>query len=269
MCDYYNKLSEEYDKLYLDNIIRFQEQMIIANKKERHYVDFYPSFGVKKPDKVEFLIYGQAVNGWDSGFNLHDEIDNDKLKQSINASNCYPASTNFNPIDWVNLLWSDSIYNKYCTDQHLKEFYNLSYRTNRSFFWNVTYKLICDYYGISRDSFGWSGNLVWSNLYKIAPDGANPDEQEKRLQLPLATDLVKWELQEINPKYCILLTNLEWWKPFRKNIGTEIIGYDKPLDEVESVERYRGTMIIVMNRPRVGNSEKFAGQILRIIQTPV
>jgi len=266
MKDYYNKLSEDYDSLYIQNILEFQKRQLEINKEDNYYVDFYPSLGIKNSETTEFLVCGQAVNGWSSGFGLYEKIDQIKLLNSIKSSNKYLSEKNHTPIDWVNFQWSNSIYNDHCKEEIIRNFYDGTYRAYRSFFWNVTYKLICDYYNIDRRSFNWSKKLVWSNLYKIAPEDANPNWFERELQQPLSSELLKKEIEELNPRFCVVLTNLDWWLPFRERIQTKIIEYDNSLDEIVSLEYYFNTKIIVTNRPKVAKSDKFVEQILELIK---
>jgi len=266
----YNKFSDDYDSLYLENIRQFIERIKEVNKDDdNEFIDFYPCFGVKKNEKSDFLIYGQAPNGWRSGFQLDDNINLEKVHDSYCQSNKFLSERNHSPLDWVNVQWSNSDYNRNCNDSLSKEFYNGSYRAYRSFFWNVIYKLICDYYQIDRESWEWSKKIVWSNLYKIAPANANPNGFYKSQQHPLASELVKKEIEEINPKYCIVITNGDWWKPFHEALNTtiikeEVLGSDS---EIFSFEKFNQTKIIITNRPRFGNSNKFVRQILELIKS--
>lgn len=266
----YNKLSNEYDALYLKNIENFIEKYNEITEENIEFVDFYPSFGVKKGEKTDFITYGQAVNGWGASFSLKEELEKDKIIESLKASNSFLASKGHNPLDWVNIQWSAPIYNEETEDVEVKDFYKEKYKANRSFFWQVTYRLIDDYYGLDRASFEWSSKMVWSNLYKIAPNGANPSGLEKEIQQPLSAELVKKEMDELKPKFCVVLTNEKWWIPFRETIQTESIPYDDSLDIIECVEKYNSTKIIVTKRPRFGSIddyEKYVKQILSVIKS--
>jgi hypothetical protein len=266
MTEIYNKLSENYDSLYLENLIHFQKEMLKVSSGTQGYVHFYPSFGIKNTEHADFIVYGQAVNGWSSEFCLTDQMNIDRVLEGIWGSNKYLKSKNHTPLDWVNVQWSNSIYNMNCEDAETKNYYDGKYLSHRSFFWNVTYKLICDYYEIKRNGYEWSKKLVWSNLYKIAPESSNPDNHCKVVQQVHSVNLVKKEIEEISPKYCIVLTNLDWWLPFRNGLNTKIIGFPDSLDEIVSFEKYLDTKIIVTNRPYTGNSEKFVEQILTLIK---
>lgn len=144
----------------------------------------------------------------------------------------------------------------------------MPYSTFRSFFWNVTYKLICSYYELDEDSWDWSRKLVWSNLYKIAPaERKNPNNMECQWQEKLAIDLVKKEIEEIKPKFCIVLTNDSWWQPFRRNLNTHSLQLQiQKKGIVESVEQYKDTKIVVTTRPFKGSSNKHVKEILKLIK---
>ncbi len=137
----YNQLSEDYNTLFLDNILKFKRKLEASTSGITEYVDFYPSFGIKKDEKADFLIYGQAVNGWGTGFTLHHEFPDKKLLQSIKYSNEVLTNYDLCPLDWVNVLWSNATFNHTSKDKLLEEFYKNNYRAHRSFFWNVVYKL--------------------------------------------------------------------------------------------------------------------------------
>ena len=68
-----DSLSFDYNELFIRNVEKFKKQA----KKNKDYAVFYPSFGIAKNDKPEFLIYGQAVKGWGSDFNTSHKINRD------------------------------------------------------------------------------------------------------------------------------------------------------------------------------------------------
>src|SRR5262249_40678804 len=142
-----NSFSDNYDELFLKNLQEFANN--IGNIKD-NYVTFYPMFGVKKGEPVDFIFYGQAVNGW--GSYLNETPTMDTVLEAKNFSNEYLESRNHSPIDWVNIQWSQGEFNKYIdnNDKEILDFYNykdcsitkedgqtLKYKTHSSFFWNV------------------------------------------------------------------------------------------------------------------------------------
>jgi hypothetical protein len=140
----------------------------------------------------------------------------------------------------------------------------MKYRAFSSFFWNVVYKTINDYQNADRNSWVWSSKMVWSNLYKIAPSSGNPCYSEKSYQVELSLQLVKKEIEEINPKYCIVITNNEWWKPFQEALNTDALAM-YGLTEIESVQKYKNTYIIITTRPYKSGSEKHVSQLLQVL----
>lgn len=79
-------------------------------------------------------------------------------------------------------------------------------------------------------------------------------------------ELVRKELEELKPKICIVLTNLEWWLPFQEGLKSTKINIEQLEENIVSVEKYNGTNIIVTKRPRIGNSNKFVEKILKTIK---
>ncbi|MBK7856120.1 MAG: hypothetical protein IPJ79_15630 [Bacteroidetes bacterium] len=183
----YNKLSKSYDQLFKENILAFNENMQShpSYAKER-YCMFYPSFGAKKKE-CTFLVYGQAVSSWKEEFTISDpnEVIKEKIEKSIEFSNTFYTDSNHKhtPIDWVNVFWGKSTYSEYAAIPKAVKFYKaMEYKVSRSFFWNVIYKLVSDYFNIDRNKTDWSGKIIWSNLYKITGKKRNPDEKEQLSQ---------------------------------------------------------------------------------------
>lgn len=265
----YNELSNLYDTLFFSNLQKFNDCIKNTDYFLKDYVTFYPSFGVTKDNPIEFIFYGQAVNGWGSW--LADEPSINDVITAKQFSNKYPINSSYTPLDWVNINWSSSEFEYYMKNHSdVAQFFqnentNNSYKAYRSFFWNTVYKTVSDYYQLSRGSVDWSKKIVWSNLYKIAPDGANPNEFEKEIQLDLSSKLFESELIELKPKYCILLTNESWWLPFQRKLTTIIHEIPSHLNLITNFETINNTKIIVTTRPRFGNGEEHAKQILEII----
>lgn len=268
----YNQFEKNYNDLFIQNILNFQKLNTdnVGQDSKKNYAVFYPSFGIRKNEKCEFLIYGQAVNGWGSEFNMSDtesEIRNERLNKCIEYSNSFLIEKNHCPLDWVNVQWSNSTLRENTTDEPSRKFYNdlaRKYRTSRSFFWNVAYKLIADYYGMSRESKDWSKKMVWSNLYKIASQQMNPNSDERNFQEDISIELVKKEIDELKPKFCIVLTNENWWKPFREKLNTTPLeNMSKP--HVITFEQYNETKVVLTTRPFLGSSDRHVSQILKLI----
>lgn len=261
----YNQFSQDYNALFEDVISDFS--LHFSNQHYgKEYCAFYPSFGTKPNEKCEFIIYGQAVNGWPSKFNLGEEINTSNIEDYIIKSNSYLNSKNHSPLDWVNIQWCKSVFEQHLQDENISDFYyyeNLYFACN-SFFWNVCYKLISDFYGFDRGTFQWSKKMIWSNLYKIALPKENPTKIEKAFQIEKSVALFKKEIEEINPKYCVLLTNQPWFDEFNKILKLDNI-FPNPNDTILSMYHLNDTSIIVTSRPFFGNGEKHVTEILNIL----
>ena len=263
----YNKLSTSYDNIYKQNILNFQDGLENIWEGDGWFVDFYPSFGTKPNEKCDLLFYGQALNGWTEGFDIFAETSDDKIRRSILTSNRFFSALNHSPLDWVNVKWSNSTFDLITKNLDAKTFYtdDSNYRTYRSFFWKVVFKLTSDFYGLDRSSWDWAKKTVWSNLYKLAEDGKNPSYFLREHQIKTSAELVRQEIEELKPKYCIILTNYEWWEPFKKILGTTSIPYETELGTILSYEQLYDTKFIITTRPRFGSGEIHVSQLLKLI----
>lgn len=267
----FNSLSDKYDYLFLKNQQEFINKIKGTDYYAKDYVTFYPSFGVKQTEQIDFVFYGQAVNGWGSWLDENPSIDD--VKDAKQFSNQYPNNTSFTPLDWVNVKWSnDELAYHVKENPEAATFFtgnegNKKYRAHRSFFWNTIYKTVADYYKYERGGLEWSKKIVWSNLYKIAPDGDNPNEFEKESQINSSVELFNQELMELKPKYAILLTNEKWWLPFKERLSTVINDVPEHLNLITNYETLGSTKIVVTTRPRIGNGEEHTKQILEIINS--
>jgi hypothetical protein len=232
----FSVFSPSYEKLFENNLVSFYENM---QKEDKYYFNeeyclFFPSCGNRDKRKVDFIIYGQAPAGWTPTFKVSELISTPILvKDAIEFSNTIDREEKCS-LDWVNKSWGNK---SYC-----------GYNPAPTFFWNTTYKLINKYCGHNLDSENWVDNLIWSNLMKIAPtkrQSKNPDDIEWQAQIEISIQLFLMELEEIKPKYAILLTNWKWADDFVNNIGIS----RNQNGMIEAVGNYNGTTIIVTKRP--------------------
>ncbi|HRW90891.1 MAG: hypothetical protein KDB96_11395 [Flavobacteriales bacterium] len=254
-----------YDALYQEQLEVFQSRFAATypDPGETRFTDFYPSLGVPDGMDVDFLIYGQAVGGWHEDMDLAIPVPSNRTEISRTFSNDRYGEDS--PIDWVNARWSKRVLHG-IQDTKQRAYYTLKdsgYWASRSFFWQLTIKVLQSYYGTANeDDWGWSKQLVWSNLYKIARQKENPMEDVRVLQRQYAVELVRRELDELQPKFCLIITSDPWWAPFRRGLGTLESSEDLDGQVVQSIERYSGTKVIVVHRPFVGNSKRYSEVIV-------
>lgn len=268
----YKTLSSAYDKAYQAHLEAFQRRLANTYSAQERYTEFYPSIGVRTNEEVDVLVYGQAVGGWHPELDYGKPIPSDRGEESKRYSNePYPGHS---PLDWVNVLWTNGTFNKRPPEEQAHyEGREKGYRAWSSFFWQTTIALMQHRNRITDDEdWNWHNGLVWSNLYKIAPqdysipdakEKYNPTETDRALQRPDAVDLVRMELDELRPKLCVVLTNDSWWAPFRKGLPT------KPRstrlgENLECVEQYNDTRIVVVKRLRGMSYKKAVADIIAV-----
>ena len=131
------------------------------------------------------MFYGRATNGW-----VTFESDVDKL---------------------FDMDFTDRIF---CRDDQMRWVENLAgntggYNTNNSAFWRVIRRTASAFYAENP-----LRHVVWSNVCKVAPDGANPSDALYYAQLPSARAIMQREIEIFSPKHVVLLTGQGWAKDF-------------------------------------------------------
>jgi hypothetical protein len=94
------------------------------------------------------------------------------------------------------------------------------YNPNRSAFWRVVKSIVdvLEIADVEKDI--WSSHIVWSNLYKLAPEkGGNPSESFCKKQFSGCLSLLKYEFEHYLPKRLLFLTGLNWAEPFLKGLS--------------------------------------------------
>lgn len=205
------------------------------------YCLFYPMIGKDYYEKKELIIYGQYVNDWKPSIKLtKDKV---QIETWVKKAYEYSIVSRGCALDWVNKYWiKQNLY--------------------RSFFWNIAYKLSMERYG--RTEKDWNNIITYSNLLKIAPlkNGSLPDEVFKA-QLSDSAHLFKEEISLLQPKNVLLITNLHnWAEPIFKTAG---IRFETHKEEgyVEATAAYRGSRIIVAQKPFSANHREFLDEIKR------
>ena len=116
----FNLLSQEYYAIFLESVNYFSDSIIRKNVNkylQNEFSLFYPSFGASNLQKLDFVIYGQATNGWNPNF-TPGKLKKDLISKAIEYSNT-TGKNEVCPLDWVNKEWG-------------------KFRLFTSCFWNVT-----------------------------------------------------------------------------------------------------------------------------------
>ncbi len=86
------------------------------------------------------------------------------------------------------------------------------YNFMKSAFWKLCRELCAEYYAETNIE-NWSDNILWSNLWKIAPaDGGNITGADARLIVEQSVALLKKEIEIFKPTHIVFVTG-GWIKP--------------------------------------------------------
>jgi hypothetical protein len=109
--------------------------------------------------------------------------------------------------------------------------------TGKSSFWRVV-RLVVDRLNLGdAEKDNWPTALAWSNLYKVSPkEGGNPAKNLKAAQEPIAFDLIKREVAELEPKRVLVLTGLDWFTPFAEHLRLNLVKVTSPVVEAYAFE---------------------------------
>ena len=216
---------------------------------EKEYTLFYPCIGKDYNKDRELLVVGQATRNWNAENNKWNIKNAEKDFENIidKSIDCSSEDKGKCPLQWVNDDWD-------------------KYKFSHSFFWNVTYKLVKQNYG--RTDENWTNIIAWSNLLKIAPaEENNPKGVEFDIQIKNAAKLFKLEIEKLEPKNCLLITNLNTWaKPILDEAEITYKEVKEKYEYVEATAYYKGCNIIITKRPFVGgNREIFNDEVSKFL----
>jgi hypothetical protein len=246
----FSVFSETYNNLFVENYKSYAENINKTGDTEligKEYCLFFPSCGSKEKREIDFMIYGQATNGWTPTFKVN-QIREGILNEAIEFSNTTDHDE-YCPLDWINKQWG-------------------SLQLYRKFFFNVMYKLVNEYYGKNKNDEGWCKYVIWSNLMKISPaEGGNPLGKEKDCQFDGAKKLFTREIKEIKPKFVVILTNWDWACDFFKENPGFNVNEKQQGEFIQAQGIYNNSSkIIVTKRPPVGNNDQCVSEILELIK---
>ncbi len=229
----------ELEKTVLDitKYLQGTENKALAQQK---YCLFYPMIGKEYNEKKDLIVYGQYAADWKPSFKLTK--DKKQIEALVKKAYEYSIVSRGCPLDWVNKYWiKQNIY--------------------RSFFWNITYKLVMERYG--RTEKDWNHIITYSNLMKVAPMGdENFTSELFQGQLYNAGHLFKEELSILQPRNVLLVTGLQnWAEPVLRAAGIKFTPHKG--DFVEATTAYRGSHIIVAKKPFTADHRKFLDEVKR------
>jgi len=154
----------------------------------------------------ELMVVGRAVNGWGCGFVARDLQNPAAANAFANQVLAGVNGSGPRPMLWVTDHWQNA-----ARDQ---------YNSARSAFWRVI-REVTSLLGVADpEDPAWPSHLVWSNLYKVSPNGAgNPNSRLAEVQLPGCIKLLDLELATYQPRRLLFLTGRDWAEPFLGPLG--------------------------------------------------
>lgn len=124
------------------------------------------------------LFVGRVVNGGSANANLDvNALFDENIKGGI---------------EWVEKNMSQSKRQK-------------QYNANNSAFWRTIKGITQKAYSIQN---GWTSKIAWSNLYKVSPHkSGNPTSKQERLQFKYCEEILKTEIETLQPQFVVFLTS--------------------------------------------------------------
>ena len=162
---------------------------------EQEYITFCAQWG-KKYQKDGLLFVGRAVNGW--------------------ITDCRDVELLFKEGD-VNQIFAREDQMSWIEDKN---------ECSVSQFWRVARAVSQDILGVGDD---WYEHIAYSNLYKLAPDGANPSNSLCKKQENVCYRIFKAEIETLQPKVVVMLAGIDWYEDFMSYLNGGM--YPEPIDK--------------------------------------
>lgn len=233
-------------------------------------------------NKFRFMLVGRAVNGW-SEKRIYEECltEEEFVNSSIDNYNNEKetfADNEKKRFEWIANARDENATPTNCYRKGIdssetlikKEPYRLS-----SPFWNYSKDVWCKLNGSDEKSAWynkWYNNIIWTNLYRIAPTfGGNPNEKIKEAQFNACFELLKTEIKQNKPTHILFLTGYEGWydrfdREFKKYTN-DIGGYSFKSVKNDYIEAYgsiNDAKFVVAKRPELKNKDKFVKEVVKI-----
>lgn len=208
----------------------------------------------------ELMVVGRAVNRWAEGV-MPSEL------AVVPSATDYAATIFESAVgedDQCPMLWVTNRWGKPPTSDS-------NYNTKKSAFWRVIRSVVGGSHIANTDEDTWPSHLVWSNLYKVAPEeGGNPSSTLRDIQLPGCISLFQQEISVYLPRRLLLLTGLDWAKPFLQNIAptfTPVSAYPYVEAIAEITHGSGGTSkVVVATHPQGKSESNWVQEVIKAFQ---
>ena len=194
------KLLQLYEELVEPFLMDNSEYMLRKENSSDDYnaMTCVPAFVGEQygTQKIRLMLVGRAVNGWSSDWSNNAE----KVARQVLAT-----SFSMSEIDGK---------------QPLNEGTPDEYNFNKCAFMNLG-KSVVQQLGLEGSKL--ASNLIWSNLYKIAPSiSGNPNGQVQKIQRQAAIRILQKEIELYKPTHILFVTDIDWLEATWRNNKEEL-----------------------------------------------
>lgn len=209
MEKYIESYKQLYEAVYSEKKKKYIETQLsnFVTMKGKRYDE-----KIGKDNVVRFMLVGRATNGWGRG------IDTSTQEAYVKgAVELFKQNTRFET-EWGERGMKDGENNPYSEyyevdengvpdKEKLKKYY-----LSKSPFWSTALKI---YQELSKDEIhektDWYEDIVWSNIYKIAPlKEGNPSTGLIYAEAPACVKLLKEEIRILKPTHILLVIDQSW-----------------------------------------------------------
>lgn len=190
----------------------------------------------------ELMVVGRAVNGWSGVTERTTLADPTNARQFV--ADALRGTAGVCPMAWVAEQWSTGT----------------KYNTAKSAFWRVIRRVLLDLEIVSADSTDWAAHVVWSNLYKIAPEKKNPLGALQKEQRAGCIALLREELRTYRPKRVLFLTG-EWANEFLDDLPWTP-SPAVPASQVQQVGRLGDARAVVASHPQCKPESAWVAEVV-------
>lgn len=283
-----NNLYNAYSDLYESIQETKWENGLCSGRMSAKYTTFTAMRGCNYYDsksvngeQFKFMLVGRAVNGWDEYRKSADEYMTKETFVESSMDNITNAEKTIlfgsDRFEWINTDGEAPCNTERYGIDRCKV--NGEYSLNRAQIWNYTKSIWDGLYG--RDTNWkerWFENIVWSNLYKIAPqeDGGNPGSSIQKKEMKACIKLLRAEIEYFTPTHIFIPTAYEGWFEYFsdifsnvENIGTNVFsGVNKNNQYVEGIAEYtypdeKKAKVVIACRPEGRTKDKYVDQVVK------
>lgn len=173
----------------------------------------------KNGKKLRVMLVGRATNGWGNIEASNADEFAEKMKKRLKESN----------FDWIEVDDTNKLFSPSTSENQT------DYLISRSPFWRTARNIWIGLGGVSKTNEPkWMENIVWSNLYKIAPKDVpkgkvgNPTAKMRNVQHMLCKELLQEEIEFYKPTHILLVTGLDWISWYGKDSFLSI--FEQPVN---------------------------------------